>query len=57
MKRKREAIEKQIMEEERSNDGGNKDEEDEVVEDWKDMVRKNKKQKKDNSIQGSFDDL
>ena len=40
MKRKREAIEKQIMEEERSNDGGNKDEEDEVVEDWKDMVRK-----------------
>ena len=45
------------MEEERSNDGGNKDEEDEVVEDWKDMVRKNKKQKKDNSIQGSFDDL
>ena len=46
------------MEQERSNDGGNKDEEDEVVEDWKDMVRKNKKkQKKDNSIQGSFDDL
>ena len=55
LKRKREAIEKQIMEEALS---GDDEGEEEVVEDWKDMVRKNKKkQKNDSSIQGSFDDL
>jgi len=48
MKRKREAIEKQIMEE--SSD-------DETEQDWKDIVRQNKKSKGDSGLQGSFDDL
>lgn len=50
MKRKREAIEKQIMEGDTSDD-------EETVEDWKDLVRKNKKKKSSNIIQGAFDDL
>ena len=50
MKRKREAIEKQIMEGDTSDD-------EETVEDWKDLVRKNKKEKSSNIIQGAFDDL
>lgn len=47
-KRKREAIEKQIMEE--SSD-------DDVQEDWKDIVQSNKKKKTTGNMQGSFDDL
>ncbi|RCK58021.1 ATP-dependent rRNA helicase SPB42 [Candida viswanathii] len=50
MKRKREAIEKQILE-------GDTSDEEETAEDWKDMVRKNKKQKSSGIVQGSFDDL
>ncbi|EGW32083.1 ATP-dependent rRNA helicase SPB42 [Spathaspora passalidarum NRRL Y-27907] len=51
VKRKRELIEKQLMEEESGD-------EKEAVEDWKDIVRKNKKSKSGNGImQGSFDDL
>ncbi|KAK6456816.1 ATP-dependent rRNA helicase SPB4 [Scheffersomyces xylosifermentans] len=50
MKRKRDAIEKQIMEE------SSEDEETEV--DWKDIVKSNKKAKSSSSgMQGSFDDL
>ncbi|KAK6202788.1 ATP-dependent rRNA helicase SPB4 [Scheffersomyces amazonensis] len=48
MKRKREAIEKQIMEE--SSD------DEETQEDWKEVVKSNKK-KKTSAVQGSFDDL
>lgn len=47
-KRKREAIEKQIMEE---------PSDDETQVDWKDMVRQNKKSKNTSGMQGSFDDL
>ncbi|RLV95157.1 ATP-dependent rRNA helicase SPB42 [Spathaspora sp. JA1] len=50
VKRKRELIEKQIMEEESGD-------EKEAVEDWKDIVRKNKKSKSNGVMQGSFDDL
>ncbi|EDK45646.1 conserved hypothetical protein [Lodderomyces elongisporus NRRL YB-4239] len=60
MKRKREAIEKQL---EAEQERGGLDEE-EVKEDWKDLVRKNKKKQKSNGggggggvLQGSFDDL
>lgn len=49
MKRKREAIEKQIMEE-------SSDDEETAV-DWKDIVKKNKKNKNSSTMQGSFDDL
>lgn len=50
MKRKREAIEKQIMEE--------SSEEEATVEDWKEIVKANKKKKTSgNNIQGLFDDL
>ena len=48
-KRKREAIEKQIMEE--SSD------DEETQQDWKDLVRLNKKSKGDSNMQGSFDDM
>lgn len=48
-KRKREAIEKQIMEE-------SSDDEDTQA-DWKDMVRQNKKSKSNSNMQGSFDDM
>lgn len=48
-KRKREAIEKQLMEE------PSDDESTQV--DWKDMVRQNKKSKVSSGMQGSFDDL
>ncbi|EMG46419.1 SPB4 ATP-dependent rRNA helicase SPB4 [Candida maltosa Xu316] len=50
LKRKREAIEKQILEEGTDND-------EEEAEDWKDLVRKNKKAKNSGAMQGSFDDL
>lgn len=50
MKRKREAIEKQIMQEE-------SDDQEQHTVDWKDMVRSNKKQKPQGECQGSFDDL
>ncbi|KAG7192222.1 ATP-dependent rRNA helicase spb4 [Scheffersomyces spartinae] len=52
MKRKRDAIEKQILEKDSSD-------EEEVKEDWKDIVRSNKKKKTTSSsgMQGSFDDL
>ena len=50
MKRKREAIEKQLM------DDSSSDEETKV--DWKEMVKTNKKKKTpSDSMQGSFDDL
>lgn len=49
LQRKREAIQKQIMEEPSSDEDGQ--------EDWKDMVRQNKKQKTTLAMQGSFDDL
>lgn len=50
MKRKREAIEKQIMEESSSDE--------ETQTDWKDIVKQNKKQKQSSTnVQGSFDDL
>ena len=49
MKRKREAIEKQIMEE-------SSDDEQTAV-DWKDIVKSNKKSKNNTGMQGSFDDL
>ena len=48
-KRKRDAIEKQIMDE------PSEDEETQV--DWKDMIRQNKKPKNVSGMQGSFDDL
>lgn len=48
-KRKREAIEKQIMEESL--------EDEDVQIDWKDLVRQNKKPKNSSGMQGSFDDL
>lgn len=47
-KRKREAIQKQIMEESSDED---------TPADWKDMVRQNKKKKDNTELQGSFDDL
>lgn len=49
MKKKREEIEKQIMEESSSDE--------DAVQDWKDIVRENKKQKTSGQMQGSFDDL
>lgn len=50
MKRKRDAIEKQILEQSSSDE--------EEAEDWKDIVRSNKKKKTaSSSMQGSFDDL
>lgn len=50
IKRKREAIEKQIMEESSSDE--------EAQTDWKEIVKQNKKQKHSNTnVQGSFDDL
>lgn len=49
LQKKREAIQKQIMEE-LSDDEDNQ-------QDWKDMVRQNKKQKTALAVQGSFDDL
>lgn len=50
MKRKRELIEKQIMDE--------SSEDEQTVEDWKDIVRKNKKKKNNSgSLQGSFEGL
>ncbi|GEQ69713.1 hypothetical protein JCM33374_g3387 [Metschnikowia sp. JCM 33374] len=48
-KRKRDAIEKQIMEESADDD--------ETQVDWKDMIRENKKPKNTSGMQGSFDDL
>lgn len=48
MKRKREAIEKQIMEE--------SSEEEDVI-DWKDEIRSAKKSKNNSGMQGNFDDL
>lgn len=48
-KRKREAIEKQIMEE------SSEDEDDQA--DWKDLVRQNKKSKSNSNMQGSFDGM
>lgn len=48
-KRKRDAIEKQIMEE--------PSDDDETQVDWKDMIRENKKSKNNSGMQGSFDDL
>ncbi|SGZ57132.1 CIC11C00000002565 [Sungouiella intermedia] len=48
-KRKREAIQQQLMEE------SSEDEETQV--DWKDLVRQNKKPKSNSQMQGSFDDL
>lgn len=48
MKRKREAIEKQIM---------NEPSDEETPVDWKDLVRSEKKQKSNTNVQGSFDDL
>ncbi|OBA23464.1 ATP-dependent rRNA helicase SPB4 [Metschnikowia bicuspidata var. bicuspidata NRRL YB-4993] len=48
-KKKRDAIEKQIMEE------PSEDEEAQV--DWKDLVRQSKKPRNDTGMQGSFDDL
>lgn len=48
-KRKREAIQQQIMEE------SSEDEDAQV--DWKDLVRQNKKPKNSSGMQGSFDDL
>lgn len=51
MKRKREAIEKQLMEE-------SSEDENETVMDWKEVVKSNKKKKSSQSnMQGSFDDL
>lgn len=51
MKRKREAIEKQLMEE-------SSDNEEETQDDWKEVVRNNKKKRANQSnMQGSFDDL
>ncbi|CAK7893823.1 ATP-dependent rRNA helicase Spb4p [[Candida] anglica] len=51
MKRKREAIEKQLLEEE-------SEDEDAAAVDWKEVVKSNKKAKKSQSnVQGSFDDL
>lgn len=49
MKRKREEIEKQIMEESSSDE--------ETAQDWKDVIRENKKLKNSGQMQGSFDDL
>ena len=46
---KRKAIEEKLLR-------GDEESEDEVEQDWKDLVRQNKK-KKHNSMQGSFDDL
>lgn len=48
-KRKREVIEKQIMEE--------SSEDEDTQADWKDMVRQNKKSKSNSNMQGSFDDM
>lgn len=48
-KRKREAIEQQIMEESSDDEG--------AQEDWKDLVRQNKKPKNTSQMQGSFADL
>lgn len=50
LQRKREAIQKQIMEEPSSED-------EDSQQDWKEMVRHNKKQKTALAMQGSFDDL
>lgn len=48
-KRKREALEKQIMEE--------SSEDEDTQADWKDIVRQNKKSKSNSNMQGSFDDM
>ncbi|CAI5759768.1 unnamed protein product [Candida verbasci] len=50
LKRKRELIEKQLLENPSSD-------EEEVQQDWKEEVRKNKKKKANSEMQGSFDDL
>ncbi|KAI3403329.2 SPB4 [Candida oxycetoniae] len=64
LKRKREAIEKQLIQEDgRGGANDDDDDDDETKEDWKDMIRKNKQEKKkrkkknDSAVQGSFDDL
>ncbi|KAI5970290.1 SPB4 [Candida margitis] len=49
MKRKREAIEKQLME-------NDEEDEQETQQDWKDLIRQSKKSK-NQTMQGSFDDL
>lgn len=49
LKRKREEIEKQLLEE--------PSDEEELAVDWKDIVRQNKKNKKSSGMQGEFDDL
>lgn len=49
MKRKREAIEKQLME-------NDEEQEEQTQQDWKDLIRQSKKAK-NQTMQGSFDDL
>ncbi|ODV98098.1 hypothetical protein PACTADRAFT_185503 [Pachysolen tannophilus NRRL Y-2460] len=54
LKRKREAIKKQI--ELNSNENESSSDEEAAI-DWKDIVKSNKRSKKNNAIQGNFDDL
>lgn len=48
MKRKREAIERQLLEE---------PSDEEAPADWKDLIQQERKKKKTAAVQGSFDDL